>query len=72
MRTFSSYSNTMSRQQVLQEGSSVLTLLTTFVTSVECVLAPLLLVFDALALFREGQVTKGTVMKLMVALVDTS
>ena len=57
-------------QQVLQEGSSVLTLLSTFVTSVECVLAPLLLVFDALALFRERKVTKGTVVELMVALMD--
>ena len=72
VRTFSSYSNTMLCQQVLQEGSSVLTLLSTFVTSVECVLAPLLLVFDALALFRERKVTKGTVVELMVALVDTS
>ena len=57
-------------QQVLQEGSSVLTLLATFVTSVQCVLASLLLVFDALALFCEGQVTEGAVVKLMVALVN--
>ena len=72
MRTFSFYSNTMLCQQVLQEGSSVLTLLSAFVTSMECVVASLLLVFDALALFREGQVTKGTVVELMVALVDAS
>ena len=62
----------MFRQQVLQEGSSVLTLLAAFVTSVECVLATVLLMFDALAFFCEWQVTKGTMVKLMVALVDAS
>ena len=49
-----------------------MTLATTLVTSVACVLAPLLLMPDALALLCEGQVAKGTMVKLMVALMNAS
>ena len=47
-----------------------MTLAATLVTTVACVLAPLLLMSDALALFCEGQVAKGTMVKLMVALMN--
>ena len=47
-----------------------MTLAATLVTSVACVLAPLLLMPDAFALFCEGQVAKGTMVKLMVALMN--
>ena len=49
-----------------------MTLVATLVASVACVLAPLLLMPDALALFCEGQVAKGTVVKRMVTLMNIS
>ena len=49
-----------------------MTLPATLVTSVACVLALLLLMPDAFALFCEGQVTKSTMVKLMVALMNIS